>query len=178
MNYEKLADLYKPDIIQTLLIGEAPPPNGKNYFYKVPEKYPSRNNSIEDDASLPATIFNHYFGRRPNDAKEYEHFLQCLKERGIFLIDIINEPLEIKKKDKSLNQENIGTLVSESNLKDLSERVKKLPVTNETKIIFLMARKIYQKRLKDGIKNKFHTEPTYISWKDFRMNTKDAVQIN
>ena len=178
MNYKKLSEKFKPDTIKVLLIGEAPPPNGKTYFYAVPEKYPTRKSSIEDDTSLPATIFNHYFGRRPNDTKEYEQFLECLKEKGVFLIDIINLPLEIRKKDKSLNQENISTLVSDSNLNDLSERVKKLPVTNETKIIFLMARKNYQKKLKDSIKNKFHTEPTYISWKDFRMNTKDAVQIN
>jgi hypothetical protein len=55
--------LYKPESIKVLLIGEAPAQNG-SYFYKVPEKYPTRNSSIEDDTSMPATIFNHYFGRR------------------------------------------------------------------------------------------------------------------
>jgi hypothetical protein len=35
--YEELANTYKPKEIKILLIGEDPPPNGKSYFYKVPE---------------------------------------------------------------------------------------------------------------------------------------------
>jgi hypothetical protein len=64
----------------------------------MPEKYSIPKSKIEDDTSLRATIFNHYFGRRPNDRNEYLEFLICLKERAIFLIDIINEKLVIKKR--------------------------------------------------------------------------------
>ena len=110
MDYEKLALTNKPHTIKTLLIGEAPPPNGKSYFYKVPEKYPTRKSSIEDDTSLPATIFNHYFGRRPEDPQEYEQFLKCLKERGIFLVDILNKPIVIRKKDGSIDEGNLKIL--------------------------------------------------------------------
>lgn len=171
MDYNKLADKYKPEKIKILLIGEAPPPNGKNYFYKVPEKYPIRKSTIENDTSLPATIFNHYFGRRPIDEKEYEEFLGLLKEKGVFLIDIIHEPLEIRRKDKSLNIENIDILVSPKNLDNLITRIESLPISDEIEIIFLLARKNYKKRLKDYLKGKIKSEPAYRAWKDFRMNT-------
>ena len=36
------------------------------------------------DTSLPAIIFNHYFGRRPKDIDEYKTFLDCLRQKGIF----------------------------------------------------------------------------------------------
>lgn len=145
MDYNTIARKYKPVMIKILLIGEAPPPNQTNYFYKVPDKYPTRKSTIENDSSLPATIFNHYFGRRPLNEKEYEKFLCLLKEKGVFLIDIIHKPLEIRRKDKSLNSENIDILVSPQNLNDLIARIEKLPITDETKIIFLLARNNYKK---------------------------------
>ena len=137
MEYQNLSTEFKPKVIKFLLIGEAPPPNGKCYFYKVPEKYPTRKSSIEDDTSLPATIFNHYFGRRPNNPQEYEQFLKCLQEKGIFLIDIINEPIEIRKKDGSINEDNLIKLLSENNLNKLDCRIKSL--TNaDTKLFFCL----------------------------------------
>lgn len=168
MDYNKLSNKFKPDVINILLIGEAPPPNRKNYFYKVPEKYPTRKSSIEDDTSLPATIFNHYFGRRPNDTKEYEQFLECLKEKGVFLIDIINLPLEIRKKDKSLNQENIDKLISDENLNDLDKRINSL-INNDKKVIFLLARTKYLKKLKTKFPNY-----SFITWKCFRLDITEA----
>jgi hypothetical protein len=98
MNYEINASIYKPTKIKTLLIGEAPPPNGKTYFYKVPDNY-FASNQIEDDSSLPATIFNHYFGQRPKDSAEYDKYLVSLKENGIFLINMYKRP-EIFRGDK------------------------------------------------------------------------------
>jgi hypothetical protein len=172
MEYEKHAKLYKPKEIKILLIGEAPPPNGKSYFYKVPEKYPTRKSSIEDDTSLPATIFNHYFGRRPNDTKEYEQFLKCLKERGVFLIDIINLPLEIRKKDKSLNQENIDKLISDDNLNDLEKRINSLN-NKDKKVIFLLARTKYLKKLKTKFSNY-----SFITWKCFRLDITEVNDCN
>jgi hypothetical protein len=168
MDYEKLAQTYKPQTVKTLLIGEAPPPNGTSYFYKAPDKYPTRKSSIEDDTSLPATIFNHYFGRRPKDPQEYEQFLECLKEKGIFLIDIINEPLEIRKKDRSLNQDNINKLLSENNLKDLNQRIQSL-TNKETQIIFLLARTKYLKVLKNKFQN-----VSFITWKCFRLDITES----
>ena len=136
MNYENLAWLYKPEIIKTLLIGEAPPLSGKKYFYDIPKEYKPRNCTIENDTSLPATIFNHYFGTMPKNEKEYQIYLNLLKNRGVFLIDIINKNLEIRKKDRTLNKENIKLLVSEDNLKELKQRIRNISNEN-TKIIFL-----------------------------------------
>lgn len=168
MDYITLSNNFKPEVINILLIGEAPPPNGKNYFYKVPEIYPARKSSIEDDTSLPATIFNHYFGRRPEAPQEYEQFLKCLKERGIYLIDILNKPIVIRKKDGSLDQDNLKILLSEENLNELDCKIKSL--TNaDTKIIFLLARTKYLKVLKNKFPN-----VSYITWKCFRLDISEA----
>jgi hypothetical protein len=168
MDYQKLAQTYKPQTVKTLLIGEAPPPNGKSYFYKVPDKYPTRSNTIENDTSLPATMFNHYFGVRPNNPNEYEQFLVCLKETGVYLIDIINEPLEIRKKDKSLNLVNIERLISDSNLNELEIRINTL-INQDTKVIFLLARTKYLKSLRIKFPNY-----SFVTWKCFRLDITEA----
>jgi len=170
-NYSELAKVYKPSELKVLLIGEAPPPNGKSYFYKIPEKYPIRKSTIEDDASLPATIFNHYFGKRPNDIGEYKKFLNCLKNRGIFLIDISNEPIIIREKYK-LNIENIEKLISDNNLSDLEGRINSLK-NEKTLIIFLLARNNYLKNLRQ----KF-PELSFINWKCFRLDLREAKICN
>ena len=82
INYLRGSEIYRPDTIKTLLVGEAPPPNGESYFY-VPQN-PNNNRLVRDDRTLPATVFNHYFGRRPNDGKEYRAFLFRLKKGGYF----------------------------------------------------------------------------------------------
>lgn len=85
MEYIKIAQYYKPVEIKVLLVGEAPPSNGKTYFYVVPEKEKLKIH----DSSMAATIFNHYFDTIPKERGEYKRFLNCLKDRGVFLIDII-----------------------------------------------------------------------------------------
>lgn len=168
MRYRLLAKPFKPKKIRNLLIGEAPPPDGTTYFYRMPEKYSRPKSKIEDDTSLRATIFNHYFGRRPNDRNEYLEFLNCLKERGIFLIDILNKPIVIRKKDGSIDEDNLKILLSEENLNELDSRIKSL--TNaDTKIIFLLARTKYLKVLKNKFPN-----VSYIPWKCFRLDKSEA----
>lgn len=167
MDYEKISKEYIPKPhIKTLLIGEAPPPNRRTYFYLKPDDY-KPNRAIEDDRSLPSTIFNHYFGRRPADSFEYEKFLKCLKKRGIFLIDIINEPLKIRAK-KGLIEENLEILLSPINLKKLQERIDKL-TKNNSKVIFLLPRYNYLKRLKELFPN-----ASFIGWKCFRLDIREA----
>lgn len=169
MDYKEIAKQYKPSIIKTLLIGEAPPPDGKTYFYHIPEKYSIPKSEIEDDTSLRATIFNHYFGRRPSDRNEYLKFLNCLKERGVFLIDIINENLLIKKRGQPFNQENINKLVSTNNLCDLQNRISNL-VTKDTKTLFLLPTgRQYIKVLKESFSNS-----SFINWKNFRLDKNEA----
>jgi hypothetical protein len=117
IDYELERNKYRPERIKTLLIGEAPPPSGKSYFY-VPKEM-SLGRSIEDDTSLPATIFNHYFGRRPNNISEYKKFLIELKNMGVFLIDIIDEPIKIRG-----DKENENYLISK--LPELKLKIKAL----------------------------------------------------
>lgn len=175
MNYELLAKKYQPKKINTLLIGEAPPPNGKKYFYLIPENYRLSSKTIEDDCSLPSTIFNHYFGRRPFDSEEYEHFLNQLKERGVFLIDIIEEPIQIRDRQKrGLNEENLNRLFSEENLKRLKTKVDSL-ISTETNLIFLYARG-YKKEYRDRLKRIFENSISF-RWKDFRLNTTEKYII-
>lgn len=173
INYSKTSSLYKPKKIRTLLIGEAPPPSGEKYFYKIPKKYVV-SKIIADDTSLPATIFNHFFGRRPNNSEEYGEFLESLKENGIFLIDLINLPLKIRdKKEKGgINKELVDNVFSDTNLVDLKNRINELS-DSETEIIFLLARKYkkdYKNRLSETLGIKL-TKKNYIRWKDFRLTT-------
>lgn len=85
--------------------------------------------------------------------------------------------MEIRRKGESLNFENTDILVSPQNLNDLIARIERLPIKVETKIIFLLARNIYKKRLKDYLKGKLKSEPDYRTWKEFRMDSKESAII-
>ncbi|MBA7528606.1 hypothetical protein ES705_20794 [subsurface metagenome] len=164
INYREQANKYRPGKITTLLIGEAPPPNGKKYFY-LPVVL-KNGRIIEKDASLPATIFHHYFGKRPYSKAEYEIFLNKLKNAGIILVDIIDEPLRIRdRKSKSgFNDKNLKYLISQ--IQYLREKIENLRIDiEEGKIIFLLARSKYKKELKAEF-----PKSQFIRWKDFRMN--------
>lgn len=166
INYEKYANKYKPEKIVELLIGEAPPPNGKNYFYKTPENYKPKDCQIEHDSSLPSTIFHHYFQKRPVDKIMYEECLNSLKKDGVFLIDIMNEPIQIRGK-----RENIKKLISTDNLKMLKMRIEEL-VQIDTQVTFLLARTGYTRTLKQAFPN-----ATFKSWKEFRLSKSEKYQI-
>ena len=93
INYFEESEKFKPKEVKILLVGEAPPPSGKTYFY-VPKPM-SNKRPIKDDRSLPATIFYHYFKERPETVERYIELLNKLKDMGIFLVDIIDEPIRI-----------------------------------------------------------------------------------
>ena len=113
INYFEISGKYRPSKIKTLLIGEAPPPSGKKYFY-LPDAI--QNRSRAENASLPATIFYHYFDIVPSDVVEYERFLRKLQNMGIFLIDIIDEPLKIRDRNSNngINEDNLKYLISQN----------------------------------------------------------------
>ena len=124
--------------------------------------------NVEKDTSLPSTIFNHYFNQRPANDCEYSSFLFSLQERGIFLVDIVDEPIKVA--DRSFNgwvnpknlervRDEIGTLKLR-----LKERGIVVP---ENRMIFLLARRHYEK----DIRAEF-PQAHRIKWKDFRMKTK------
>ena len=94
IDYLAQSEKYRPEVVETLLIGEAPPPNGKSYFY-LPSAV--RNNvSIVRNRSLPATIFHHYFKKLPVDEGEYDELLLKLKKLRVFLVDILDEPIRVR----------------------------------------------------------------------------------
>lgn len=171
MNILIQSNCFKPSKIQILLIGEAPPPNSDKHFYVVPQKYKPSKLTIDRDSSLPSTIFNHYFKRLPTDELEYEVFLKCLMNKGIFLIDIINERLEIKKWRQPVNQTSVSKLISNENLNDLKCRIKKL-IQSDTKIIFLLPTgRPYVKKLREEFQ-----DASFVNWKCFRLDTHEAEE--
>ena len=78
IDYLAASEKYRPEVIEILLVGEAPPPSGKAYFY-VPTTL-RRAKSIRDNRTLPATIFHHYFQKLPVTEDEYAALLWRLKE--------------------------------------------------------------------------------------------------
>lgn len=166
IDYIKESDKYKPKIIKELLIGEAPPPSGKKYFY-IPIIM-SNKKDIEKDTSLPATIFYHYFNKRPETIDEYINFLNKLKNMGVFLIDIIDESLKIRDKNykNGINTDNLRILMK--HIQMLRNKIKSRGIDIDDKnMIFLLPRKHYKKELK-----KEFPKAKFKSWKEFRLNGK------
>ena len=157
INYLTESEKYRPKRILTLLVGEAPPPNRKTYFY-IPNAKPDKVN-IEKDRSLPATIFNHYFGKRPENDVEYRLFLRELQREGIFLIDICDEPLKVRNSPEGLQRiiDDIPMLRGKMKRREIS-------VPDED-IVFLLARENYKKHLR-----KEFPISHMIRWIDFRMS--------
>jgi len=106
IKYFQESEEYRPKEVKTLLVGEAPPPSGKTCFY-VPKPM-SNKRLIKDDRSLPATIFYHYFRERSETVERYIELLNKLKDKGIFLMDIVDEPIKIS--DRRLK----GGIISKS----------------------------------------------------------------
>ena len=154
VNYAELSKNYKPNKIKTLLIGEAPPQSGKSYFYLPVDKVYYR--------SLPGTIFIHYFGILPQGKNEYVYFLNELKRRGIWIIDITDEPVQvwINRKKWIKNPNSINTIVK--NIPVLKNRILDMGI-NEKDIIFLLARTDYIKNLRI-----YFPLSRMITWSKFR----------
>lgn len=156
-DYQALANQYKPGQVITLLISEAPPSDGESYFYKVPPNYKLDDKSIENDDSLPAAIFSHYFQKQPKDTVEYEAYLQQLKQQGIFYIDLLEAPIDL-----SCNPDSINELVNKSTINDLKYRIAE-HMQNEQNIIFLFSRNGYEAELKKNF-----PLAQFFTWKDFK----------
>ena len=160
IDYFKESEKYKPQKVSTLLVGEAPPPSGNFYFY-LPRPL-SNTIPIRSDRSLPATIFHHYFQTRPETEREYVRLLLKLKDMGVFLIDISDEPLRIRER-RGINQLNLDRLISE--IPNLRSKMKSREIFIEDgKIIFLLPRLHYKRHLVDEF-----PESTFVRWIDFRI---------
>jgi hypothetical protein len=160
INYIIESEKYRPAKISTLLIGEAPPPSGKVYFY-VP-RIMSNSILIRKDRNLAATIFNHYFGRRPDSIEEYVSFLKQLQEMGIFLIDICQESIKVRGCKEGLDR----VILEISNLRNkIASRGMEI---QDKDIIFLLARNNYKKQIHYEFPNS-----RLIRWIDFRMSVEE-----
>lgn len=157
INYFGESEKYRPEKVRTLLIGEAPPASRKTYFY-VPKPMDD-SIPIRADRSLPATIFNHYFGLRPATAEAYEKLLRRLQEElRIFLIDISDEPIRVRGNPDGV--EYVKKQIPNLRIK-IAERGIEVPDRN---IIFLLARKDYSKEIRLQF-----PESERIPWIDFRL---------
>lgn len=163
INYFQESEKYRPKTVRTLLIAEAPPPMGTKYFY-VPIAMPTKV-PVERDASLPATIFHHYFQKRPNTVDKYIGFLNRLRDAGIFLMDIVDEPIRIREKG-GIHQENLHYLISK--IKTLRTKIRKRGILiGDKDIIFLLPRQNYKRQLGEEFPNS-----TKIRWIDFRLSSE------
>lgn len=163
IDYFVESEKYKPKVVKTLLIGEAPPPDREHYFY-LPAKL-RKYKDISKDNSLPATIFNHYFHKIPTDTEEYKKRLEDLCKKGIFLIDICDEPLKIRDRNcpGQVNHKNLKILIE--NIPTLRDKIKKrIPDIDDKNIIFLLARKHYINVLK-----KYFPNSIFYHWIEFRI---------
>ena len=164
--YFELSEKYRPEKVETLLVGEGPPPSGDKYFYLPAKMNPKRD--IRNYRSLPATIFYHYFRSIPSSIEEYESLLFRLKERNIFLIDILDRPLKIRDSSfpKGVDVENYKILLS--SIPKLKEKIRERGIAiSEDRIIFLLARTSYINELKQEFPN-----AQYFRWIDFRMESE------
>jgi hypothetical protein len=162
LNYVEISQHYQPTKVTTLLLGESPPPGGESYFY-IP-KVMNPNRDINVYSCLPATIFYHYYKTIPSSIIEYEKLLRKLQKDGIFLMDICDLPLRIRDKNqpKQINLDNLKILLQ--HIPSLKDKINyRVGMIEEHNIIFLLARKLYKKHLKEHFPN-----AEYYTWKEFR----------
>jgi len=164
IDYLYHSKLYRPEIIRTLLIGEAPPPNGRSYFY-LPTALSQRKKK-EDDRSLPATIFYHYFDRLPLGEGEYKDFLVKLRSLGIFLVDIVDEPILVRNCPEGVEKvkAELPRLQDKLNLRGIFLSPKDM--------VFLLARRNYESIIRQEF-----PEASRIRWKEFRMNFVNTFEV-
>lgn len=158
IDYFVQSEKYRPEIIETLLVGEAPPPSGKTYFYLPTTLH--QNVPIDQYRSLPATIFYHYFKRLPVDEEEYHEFLLKLKQLRIFLVDIVDEPIRVRA-----SPEGVRRIVDAIPKLPAKLKHRNIDIADE-RIIFLLARKNYQKWIREVF-----PKSNRVRWIDFRLET-------
>lgn len=169
LNYWALSEDYRPTVIETLLVAEAPPPGGQAYFY-LPATVP-RAATIRETVSLPATIFFHYFKALPANKAEYLDFLEKLKSMGVFLVDIYDDPIKVnhrhwtpKEEAAKKKKEAIETIKSAIPLLRRKLKERKIAIADE-RITFVMPRTDYNKH----IRQEFPRSQVF-QWVDFRMH--------
>lgn len=156
LNYKQIAEEYKPHKIKTLLIGEAPPPDGESYIYIPHVPVP--------ETSLPSTVFQHYFGKKPSTIEEYKAYLEKLCEHEIFVMDICDLPLRIRNDNfpDRVDPQQLAVLISHIPLLYQKIISRGINIPGE-QIIFLMARNRYYRQIREN----FPKSKAFL-WRDFR----------
>ena len=163
IDYLAESEKYRPRKARTLLMGEAPPPSRRTYFY-VPPKTMNNRRPICKDTSLPSTIFWHYFGERPTSKERYIQLLNCLKRKGIFLVDIVDWPLRVRIRGKGVDPDALRIIKRE--IPKLRTKLKRRKINVQDKdIVFLLPRLRYKRELKEEFPCS-----SYIRWICFRMS--------
>jgi hypothetical protein len=156
IGYLSQSEKYRPEVIETLLVGESPPPNGKSYFY-LPTTL--RNNvPIVENRSLPATIFYHYFQRLPTNEKEYGDLLMKLKQRRVFLVDLVDEPIRVRGSSEGIER------IIEAIPKLRAKLARRNIDISDERVVFLLARGNYRKWIREAF-----PKSSLVPWIDFRM---------
>lgn len=157
LDYQVLSEDYNPkENIKILLIGECPPNNGETYFYlpAVPVR----------EISMPSTIFQHYFDKRPDTIPEYETFLKKLYKNGIFLMDICDEPLRIRIPNHLGGVDKEQLEILKSHIPMLRQKITSRGINiPDEQIIFMPARNGYNPQIRENFP---HSQ--IISWANFR----------
>lgn len=162
IDHKALQAQFRPTLIRTLLIGESPPSHRRTYFYQPAGM--RLNMSADQDSSLPATIFCHYFGDRPSTNDVYSRYLHALKDAGIYLIDILEEPTLVRG-----SLEGLSRVRSEIPL--LSKRLTDEGIsTPEQDWIFLLPRRDYSTLIKQH-----YPDAQRVYWADFRRSRGSSL---
>jgi hypothetical protein len=157
IDYLDLSEHYNPkEKITKLLIGECPPHNGNTYFYlpAVPVR----------EISMPSTIFQHYFDKKPQTIPEYQAFLEKLFHNGIFLMDICDEPLHIANRNFPGWVDPVQLEILKSHIPLLRQKIMSRGINiPDEQIIFLPARNRYNTQIHQNF-----PASQIISWANFR----------
>ena len=123
LNYKRLSEEYMPSEIRLLLVGEAPPDGGTRFFYNVPEKkydflFKAVYSAINEEDENKYESLN-----CPGEMKE--GILATLQYKGVFITDLSPVPLDLLP----------DGVTSISYAEDFIERLKKLPLADDCKIV-------------------------------------------
>jgi len=161
LDYEAIAEKYKPrGEIKHLLIGEAPPhENPDNYFY-IPREKGVGTGFQGFHASLPGLVFKKFLGYVPTNKMEYVLCLKKLQAMGVWVIDLVPEPLVVNTRASGVDPEAVDVLVDA--VPDLKRRVDDLGVPYKN-IILLNLRS----RVNTALIKAFPGAKPYKTWKQF-----------
>jgi hypothetical protein len=168
--YRNASNKYRPDAVKLLLVGEAPPPSQKHYIYWP--KQMSRA-QLENDYSFPATVFGHFFDRKPVDINEYDQFLYELKKMTIWILDMYEEPIKVGDRNLPNNRIEANFQKVKGSIKSFRHRLESLKLGHlkDEQIIFLPPRGGYNREIKSHFPNS-----KIVRWADFRLR-RGGIQL-